>query len=59
MLLSESVKLVRGAVFAVGYIIILIHTPSDFERFTPYVGELRKKQHVTSQSLEKIEDGRI
>ncbi|OJA18824.1 hypothetical protein AZE42_00831 [Rhizopogon vesiculosus] len=29
---------------------------SDFERFTPYVRELSKKQAVTSQSLEKIED---
>ncbi|KAG1783647.1 Translin [Suillus placidus] len=28
----------------------------DFERFTPYVKELSKKQAVTSQSLEKIED---
>ncbi|KAG2156481.1 uncharacterized protein EDB93DRAFT_1079591, partial [Suillus bovinus] len=28
----------------------------DFERFTPYVRELSKKQAVTSQSLEKIED---
>lgn len=29
---------------------------ADFERFTPYVKELSKKQAVTSQSLEKIED---
>jgi len=29
---------------------------SGFERFTPYVRELRKKQSVTSQSLEKLED---
>ncbi|KAJ8596473.1 Translin [Rhizopogon salebrosus TDB-379] len=29
---------------------------ADFERFTPYVRELSKKQAVTSQSLEKIED---
>ena len=29
----------------------------DFEGLTPYFPELRKKQHVTSQSLEKIEDG--
>ncbi|KAG1755019.1 Translin [Suillus paluster] len=28
----------------------------DFERFTPYVRELSKKQAVTSQSLAKIED---
>ena len=31
----------------------------DFEGFTPYIRDLRKKQHVTSQSLEKIEDGTI
>ncbi|KAJ4476691.1 Translin [Lentinula aciculospora] len=29
---------------------------SDFERFTPYVWELHKKQVVTAQSLSKIED---
>ncbi|KAH7923991.1 Translin [Leucogyrophana mollusca] len=29
---------------------------SDFERFTPVVRELSKKQSVTTQSLEKIED---
>ncbi|KAF4622887.1 hypothetical protein D9613_001650 [Agrocybe pediades] len=29
---------------------------SDFERMTPYVRELRKKQSVTTNSLEKIED---
>ncbi|RPD81722.1 Translin [Lentinus tigrinus ALCF2SS1-7] len=29
---------------------------ADFERLTPYYRELRKKQHVTAQSLEKIED---
>lgn len=29
----------------------------DFERMTPYVRDLRKKQSVTAQSLEKIEDG--
>ncbi|KAL1707694.1 Translin [Schizophyllum commune] len=28
----------------------------DFERLTPYVRELHKKQAVTSQSLQKIED---
>lgn len=31
---------------------------ADFERLTPYSRDLRKKQHVTTQSLEKIEDGR-
>ncbi len=30
---------------------------SDFEALTPYFRDLRKKQHVTTQSLEKIEDG--
>ncbi|KAF9243875.1 Translin [Melanogaster broomeanus] len=29
---------------------------SDFDRFTPFMKELRKKQIVTNQSLEKIED---
>lgn len=29
----------------------------DFETLTPHFKELRKKQHVTSQSLQKIEDG--
>ncbi|KAL4243083.1 translin family protein [Abortiporus biennis] len=29
---------------------------ADFESMTPYFRELRKKQNVTSQSLEKIED---
>lgn len=29
----------------------------DFERWTPYVRDLSKKQSVTAQSLEKIEDG--
>ncbi|KAF9472469.1 Translin [Pholiota conissans] len=29
---------------------------ADFERMTPYIRELKKKQSVTSQSLEKIED---
>ncbi|KZT74853.1 Translin [Daedalea quercina L-15889] len=29
---------------------------ADFEALTPYFRELRKKQQVTSQSLEKIED---
>jgi len=28
---------------------------SDFDRFTPHIYELSKKQHVTAQSLEKIE----
>jgi len=29
----------------------------DFDRFTPFVKGLRKKQVVTNQSLEKIENG--
>jgi hypothetical protein len=29
----------------------------DFEQFTPYVRDLSKKQAVTSESLEKIENG--
>ncbi|KAF9459445.1 Translin [Collybia nuda] len=29
---------------------------SDFERMTPYIRELSKKQAITTQSLEKIED---
>ncbi|KAI0724285.1 Translin [Cerioporus squamosus] len=32
------------------------HCKADFERLTPYFRELRKKQNVTAQSLEKIED---
>ena len=30
---------------------------TDFELFVPHIRDLRKKQNVTSQSLEKIEDG--
>lgn len=30
---------------------------TDFESWTPYVRDLKKKQSVTTQSLEKIEDG--
>jgi len=29
---------------------------ADFERLTPYIRDLSKKQQVTAQSLEKIED---
>ncbi|KAF8203232.1 Translin [Pholiota molesta] len=29
---------------------------ADFERMTPYIRDLKKKQSVTTQSLEKIED---
>jgi len=29
---------------------------ADLERFTPYVRDLPKKQAITAQSLEKIED---
>ena len=29
----------------------------DFEVWTPHFRELRKKQYVTAQSLQKIEDG--
>ncbi|EIW86435.1 Translin [Coniophora puteana RWD-64-598 SS2] len=31
----------------------------DFDRFTPHIYELSKKQHVTAQSLEKIETGKL
>lgn len=31
----------------------------DFEQYTSSVPDLRKKQAVTAQSLEKIEDGRF
>jgi hypothetical protein len=34
-----------------------IYFKSDFEKYTPYVPDLPKKQTVTAQSLEKIEDG--
>lgn len=58
MLSSENVKLVRCCynLYHVQFV-MLIRFSTDFERFTPYIGELRKKQHVTAQSLEKIEDG--
>lgn len=36
---------------------ILGNRIADFEALTPYFKELRKKQYVTGQSLEKIEDG--
>lgn len=32
---------------------------TDFERLTPYIRDLSKKQQVTAQSLEKIEDGKV
>jgi hypothetical protein len=56
VLSSENVKLVRGVIDMDHH--TDSHFPSDFERFTPYIWELRKKQHVTAQSLEKIEDGK-
>lgn len=31
---------------------------TDFERFTPHVWELHKKQAITAESLAKIEDGK-
>lgn len=31
----------------------------DFERFTPFVRELSKKQQVTKQSVQKIEEGKM
>jgi len=36
----------------------LTYSPADLERLTPYVRELSRKQYVTAQSLEKIEDGK-
>ena len=35
----------------------LLFFGKDFERMTPHIHDLSKKQSVTSQSLEKIEDG--
>jgi hypothetical protein len=35
-----------------------MYTRADLERLTPYVRELSRKQYVTAQSLEKIEDGK-
>jgi len=32
------------------------HCKADLERLTPYVRELSRKQYITAQSLEKIED---
>lgn len=34
-----------------------VGSTTDFEGFTPYIRDLSKKQHVTSQSLQKIEQG--
>ncbi|KAF9056648.1 Translin [Panaeolus papilionaceus] len=38
------------------YAISSITKKGDFERMTPYIRDLNKKQAVTTQSLEKIED---
>ncbi|KAF9535511.1 Translin, partial [Crepidotus variabilis] len=45
-----------GRVHAKGICAFVRECKAVFERFTPYIGELRKKQAVTTQSLEKIED---
>jgi len=34
----------------------LLILAQDFEQITPYISDLRRKQVVTAQSLEKIED---
>ena len=31
----------------------------DFETLTPYINDLHKKQAVTTQSLRKVEEGRL
>lgn len=36
---------------------LIDHRRVDLDRFAPLFRELGKKQHVTAQSLEKIEDG--
>ncbi|TFK30309.1 Translin [Coprinopsis marcescibilis] len=41
---------------AVDVCVFVRNCKADFERYTPYIRELRKKQAVTSSSLEKIED---
>jgi len=33
------------------------HSQLDFEQYTPFIPDLRKKQAITNQSLQKIEDG--
>ena len=53
MHLSEAANQVRAVVRRPCY----VDRSTDFERFTPYVRDLSKKQAVTSESLEKIENG--
>ncbi|KIJ68664.1 hypothetical protein HYDPIDRAFT_106900 [Hydnomerulius pinastri MD-312] len=45
-----------GRARALGVCNFVRECKSDFDRYTPFVRELRKKQTVTNQSLEKIED---
>ena len=52
--LSEAANQVRAVVRHPFY----VDCSTDFERFTPYVRDLSKKQAVTSESLEKIENGK-
>ena len=54
--LCEVARLVRRIVPTQVFICPNMILP-DFERMTPYIRELSKKQAVTAQSLEKIEDG--
>jgi len=46
----------RQGVFALPHLPLLMENCTDLERLTPYVRELSRKQYVTAQSLEKIED---
>ncbi|KAH6917564.1 Translin [Coprinopsis sp. MPI-PUGE-AT-0042] len=41
---------------AIDICVFVRNCKADFERFTPYIRDLRKKQAVTANSLEKIED---
>lgn len=55
----EVAKLVGAVKNLVSSVLFLLtNFVVDFERMTPYIRELGKKQVVTSQSLEKIEDGK-
>lgn len=58
---SQVCAFVRGCKSGGPYIVSLLEklvfTCPDFERFTPHVRELSKKQSVTANSLEKIEAG--
>lgn len=53
----RSIKAGEATCIRYSPFILSYYMYTDFERFIPYSRDLRKKQHVTSQSLEKMEDG--